>query len=197
MRNFILTQIRLPWDWCSVPTSVPRCPRRSRVAPAAPLAPHPVRRRLARGTAFTLLSCLLLWGCRSESRGSDSSPAPEAPSAKASGGAQGGAPPPPPPGLPYDEAQKTSGDQDRDGVLNLNDNCPLTPNPDQRDSDGDQVGDACDNCPKVASPLETEQKDSDKDGVGDTCDNCPTVANPDQTDSNKNGRGDACESTAP
>jgi Thrombospondin type 3 repeat len=35
-------------------------------------------------------------------------------------------------------------DQDNDGVIDLNDNCPSEPNNDQADFDGDKVGDACD-----------------------------------------------------
>ena len=35
------------------------------------------------------------------------------------------------------------------GIINERDNCPLVPNPDQRDSDGDRVGDKCDNCPNM------------------------------------------------
>lgn len=38
--------------------------------------------------------------------------------------------------------------------------------------------------------------DSDGDGVPDSIDNCPTISNPDQTDSNNNGVGDACETNS-
>jgi hypothetical protein len=51
-------------------------------------------------------------------------------------------------------------------VLNENDNCPETPNPDQSDIDTDGVGDVCDNCPEVYNP---GQEDLDQDGVGDYC----------------------------
>ncbi len=37
-------------------------------------------------------------------------------------------------------------DRDADGILNLDDNCPDSHNPDQEDLDGDQIGDACDPC---------------------------------------------------
>lgn len=42
------------------------------------------------------------------------------------------------------------GDDDGDGVLNTDDNCPNTPNYVQADLDGDLMGDACDPCPGVA-----------------------------------------------
>ena len=104
-------------------------------------------------------------------------------------------------------------DADGDGIQNLVDNCPMTANADQADTDRDRRGDACDLCPAgtsdgllralqalVASqrsviPLGgrlTDTDDSDGDGVGDACDNCPFVANPDQTDSNGDFFGDAC-----
>ena len=41
------------------------------------------------------------------------------------------------------------------------------------------VGDACDNCPLTAN---APQADSDADGVGDVCDNCASLANPRQLD---------------
>jgi hypothetical protein len=83
------------------------------------------------------------------------------------------------------------------------DNCPLTSNQDQQDTDADGVGEVCDNCPGEWNP---SQEDQDGDGEGDACDadqdgdgvpnvtdNCPTVANPDQTDTNGDGEGDACD----
>lgn len=66
-------------------------------------------------------------------------------------------------------------DADGDGVLGGSewpwppdgaDICPYTPDPEQEDSDGDGVGDACDNCPDTPNP---EQEDSDSDGIGDAC----------------------------
>ncbi len=74
----------------------------------------------------------------------------------------------------------TGEDQDGDGVPDEVDNCPLTPNPDQIDTDLDSVGDACD-------------VDDDNDAVLDDVDNCPLVANPDQADEDGDGVGDACE----
>ena len=50
----------------------------------------------------------------------------------------------PPPG----QSQTTPGqDQDNDGVSNARDNCPTVTNPDQKDSDGDGIGDVCDSTP--------------------------------------------------
>jgi len=61
-------------------------------------------------------------------------------------------------------------DSDFDGVSNDIDNCPVTYNPGQANSDNDTFGDACDNCPTVDNP---GQEDTDSDGIGDLCDICP------------------------
>ena len=53
------------------------------------------------------------------------------------------------------------------GVPDSSDNCPVTPNVDQLDSDGDAVGDVCDNCHLVSPGVQT---DTDQNGVGDACD---------------------------
>lgn len=92
-------------------------------------------------------------------------------------------------------ALRRVGDADRDGVSNLVDNCLNTPNPLQRDLDGDGKGDACD-------------PDIDGDGVEKECeqwslyghvcvkrrdDNCPRVKNPGQENQDKDSLGDACD----
>jgi len=81
-------------------------------------------------------------------------------------------------------------DTDGDLVVDVNDNCPAIPNPDQADSDGDGIGDLCDNCPLTANP---DQADADGDGLGDLCDNCPLTANQDQLNADGDGQGDACD----
>ena len=70
-------------------------------------------------------------------------------------------------------------DEDGDGVLDEADNCPLTSNPEQTDTDTDGAGDACDDDDdgdgvpdeEDAFPLDSaESQDSDGDGLGDNAD---------------------------
>ena len=68
-------------------------------------------------------------------------------------------------------------DSDLDGVVDGVDNCAIS-NPDQRDGDGDGIGDAC--------------QDRDLDDVRDTWDNCVDQPNTDQADEDGDGIGDAC-----
>ncbi|XP_078412313.1 cartilage oligomeric matrix protein isoform X1 [Cetorhinus maximus] len=95
-------------------------------------------------------------------------------------------------------------DADGDGVPNLEDNCVLIQNVDQRNTDQDNFGDLCDNCRLTVN---NNQQDIDGDGKGDACDqdmdgdgirnsldNCEHVPNQDQLDHDSDGVGDACDS---
>jgi hypothetical protein len=78
-------------------------------------------------------------------------------------------------------------DTDGDGVLDDVDNCLDVANPDQLDTDGEGIGDAC----------TADLYDTDGDAVPDVTDNCTFVANPDQLSRDGDGVGDACTAAPP
>ncbi|MEM8812834.1 MAG: S8 family serine peptidase [Pseudomonadota bacterium] len=71
-------------------------------------------------------------------------------------------------------------DVDKDGVLNLADNCLETFNPNQDDTDRDKIGDVCD-------------PDLDGDNWLNEIDNCELVHNMNQADTDKDGIGNVCD----
>ncbi len=78
-------------------------------------------------------------------------------------------------------------DSDGDRVPDNQDNCPQINNPEQIDTDEDDLGDECDDC-----PLDIDN-DIDQDGTCANQDNCPLVFN--QQDQNQDGDefGDLCD----
>ena len=89
---------------------------------------------------------------------------------------------------------------DEDSISPELDNCPLTDNEDQFDTDRDGIGDACDDDldnDYVPNALESEDagspEDADFDGVQNKSDNCPTLANINQVDLDGDGIGDLCD----
>ncbi len=104
---------------------------------------------------------------------------------------------------PLDCTEPDLDDSDNDGLKDLDDNCPETPNPEQEDWNDNGIGDVCEDwdedgindaqdlCP-VDETLQTGP-DSDNDGIADECDNCLHLANRDQLDLDLDGIGDACD----
>ena len=75
-------------------------------------------------------------------------------------------------------------DNDSDFIPSNIDNCPNHFNPDQLNSDGDGLGNACDSLP---------YGDSDGDGIDNASDNCVNVANSNQANLDDDSKGDACD----
>jgi hypothetical protein len=76
-------------------------------------------------------------------------------------------------------------DRDADGRLDPVDNCPAIANFDQRDADGDRLGDVCDpdadgdgllDSVEHVLGLNAAAPDTDGDGTADGADRCPTIA---------------------
>jgi len=70
-------------------------------------------------------------------------------------------------------------DLDKDGIVDIYDNCVSISNPDQEDINGNGRGDVCD--------------DFDKDGIINAKDNCINNPNKNQIDSDGDNIGDACD----
>ncbi|RKX20013.1 MAG: hypothetical protein DRP35_06750, partial [Candidatus Zixiibacteriota bacterium] len=90
------------------------------------------------------------------------------------------------------EAECYANDFDCDGILDSEDNCPESYNPEQTDSDQDGVGNFCDNSP-YGTTLKCDTQWPDFDGICANVDNCPTRPNADQADSDNDGIGDVCD----
>ena len=91
-------------------------------------------------------------------------------------------------------------DEDSDGFGDGADNCPASPNPAQRNTDGDGRGNVCDADDDNDGVSDDEEAvgcelvaDCDEDGIGDLPDNCPQTASDDLLDTDKDGMGNICD----
>ncbi len=89
-------------------------------------------------------------------------------------------------------------DTDNDTIPDDTDSCPDVCNIEQRDADGDGIGDVCDpepGCGGCGQPVceYSCSTDTDGDAILDYFDNCPMHANPGQEDTDDDGAGDACD----
>ena len=118
------------------------------------------------------------------------------------------------PGLPHTLEECPEMDEDRDGVRNGIDRCPLVPGTLERngcekmDTDTDGLEDALDMCPVEPGPASSQGcplRDTDKDGTDDDSDTCPNAAGPPENqgcpvrDADKDGLDndkDACPNEA-
>jgi hypothetical protein len=89
-------------------------------------------------------------------------------------------------------------DADGDGTIDACDACPNSA--DNADGDGDGTPDCNDGCPDDAAKTApgdcgcgVADIDADEDGVADCVDVCPDFANADQSDTDNDGTGDACD----
>lgn len=87
---------------------------------------------------------------------------------------------------------ETQTDTDNDGIIDTEDNCVDTSNPNQEDADNDGIGDACDPCTDVNQDGSCDE-DTDNDGIPNVEDNCVNTSNPDQEDADNDGIGDVCD----
>lgn len=106
-------------------------------------------------------------------------------------------------------------DSDNDWINDKVDNCKNNFNPDQKDSNSDNIWDVCsdvdndniiwykDNCPYISNPKQEDvnnnqvwdacEFDKDKDWIFDSKDNCISSYNPDQIDKDKDSIWDSCD----
>ncbi len=73
----------------------------------------------------------------------------------------------------------SAADNDADGIIDKEDNCPFIKNTEQSDINQNEIGDVC--------------EDFDGDSIINSKDNCPNQANRNQKDQDQDGKGDICD----